>query len=115
MRSSISTSLMEIMQTRYNTDLIRNAFTIVTDIKRAITQVNIYTGPELYYTMVTSKRQNFADTGSYVTQMISIREKLANIADDFKVMDQLFAWLLIHGYKGTDHHVVNDIENNLMR
>ena len=114
-RSSISTSLMEVMQARYNTDPLGNAFSMVTDAKKAVTQVDIYSSPELFYTMVTSERQNFADTGSYVTQMISIREKLANIADDFKVMDQLFAWLLIHGYKGTDHHVVNDIENNLMR
>jgi len=31
---------------------------MVTDEKTAVTQVDIYTGPELYYTMVTSERQN---------------------------------------------------------
>ena len=114
-RSYISTPLLETMQTRYNTDPTGNAYTMVTDAKRAVTQVDIYTGPELYYTMVTSERQSFADTGSYVTQMMSIREKLANTADDFKVTDRLFAWLLIRGYKGTDYHVANDMENDLMR
>jgi len=115
MRSSISTLLIEIMQIRYNTNPIRNTFTMVTDAKRAVTQVNIYTGPELYYTIVTSKRHDFTDTGSYITQIMNVREKLANIADDFKVTDRLFAWLLIRGYKGTDHHVANDMENDLMR
>jgi len=47
--------------------------------------------------------------------MMSVREKLANTADDFKVMDRLFAWFFIRGYKGTDHHVANDMENDLMR
>ena len=88
---------------------------MVTDAKRAVTQVNIYTGPELYYTIVTSKRHDFTDTGSYIIQIINIRGKLANITDDFKVTDRLFAWLLIRGYKGTDHHVANDMENDLMR
>jgi hypothetical protein len=114
-RSYISNSLMEIMQSRYGTDPIGNAFDMVKDAKRAVTQVDIYTGPELYYTMVTSECQNFADTGSYVTHMVSIREKLANTADDFKVMDRLFAWLLIHGYKGTDRHIADDMENDVMR
>src|SRR5947207_13790210 len=102
---------MEIMQTRYNTDPIRNAFTMVTDAKRAVTQVDIYTGPELYYTMVTSERHDLADTGSYVTQMMNVREKLANTVDEYNVTDRLFAGLLIRRYKGTDHHVANDIEH----
>ena len=114
-RSQISDSLMEIMQSKYGTNPLGNAFDMVKHVKQAITQVDIYTAPELYYTMVTSERQNFADTGSYVTHMVSIREKLANTADDFKVTDRLFAWLLIRGYKGTDRHVADDMENDVMR
>ena len=37
--------------------------------------------------MVTLDHQNFADTGSFVAQMLSIREKLTNTADDLKVSD----------------------------
>ena len=114
-RSAISNSLMGTIHSKYNTDPLGNAFALVTDAKKAVTQVDIYSGPELYYTMVTSERQNFADTGSYVIQMMEIRDKLANTAVDFKVTDRLFAWLLIRGYKGTDPHVANDMENDLMR
>jgi len=52
--------LMEMMQTKYNTDPLGNAFILGTDAKKAVTQIDIYSGPELFFTLVNSDRQNFA-------------------------------------------------------
>ena len=53
-RSAISSSLMEMMQTKYNTDPLGNAFIMVTDAKKAVTQIDIYSRPKLFFNMVHS-------------------------------------------------------------
>ena len=65
--------------------------------------------------MVNSDRQNFPDTNAYVRHMLEIRDKLANTADDFKFTDRLFAWILILGYRNTDRHLADDMENDVTR
>lgn len=47
--------------------------------------------------------------------MLDIRNKLANTADDFKVTDRLFAWILILGYRNTDRYLADDMENDVTR
>jgi hypothetical protein len=106
---------METLQRKYNTDPLGNAFILVTDAKKAVTQIDLFSGPELFRSMVTSDRQNFADTSSYVTYMLDIRNKLANTADDFKVTDRLFAWTLILGYRNTDRRLADEMENDVSR
>ena len=114
-RSAISSSLLETLQIKYGTDPLGNAFALISDAKKAVTQVDIFSGPEMFFTMVNSDRQNFPDTNTYVRHMLEIRDKLANTAEDFKFTDRLFAWILVHGYRKTKRHVADDMENDITR
>jgi hypothetical protein len=114
-RSSISSSLMKIMKRKYGTDPAGNAYDIIMDAKRAVTQVDIFSVSKLLKSMTRTNRQDFADTNSYLHFMQDLRTKLANTADDMKISDRFFVWLLLNGYEDTNRQLTDDLDNDVTR